>query len=95
MIFTLSALVLAGMQTEQPVRIEATWAGEQCGLRFEGKLLDRDALESLAKDWARDKREVHIHGKDDVPYRCVGGTIFTVQKAGVVRIGFTVDPEDK
>ena len=37
--------------------------------------------------------EVHIRGDIDTPYRCVGGAIFTMQRAGYARIGFISEPE--
>jgi biopolymer transport protein ExbD len=37
--------------------------------------------------------EVHIRGDIDTPYRCIGGTIFTMQMAGFVKVGFISEPE--
>ena len=37
--------------------------------------------------------EVHIRGDVDTPYRCVGGTIFTMQMAGFAKVGFISEPE--
>jgi biopolymer transport protein ExbD len=37
--------------------------------------------------------EVHIRGDINTPYRCIGGTIFTMQMAGFVRVGFISEPE--
>jgi biopolymer transport protein ExbD len=36
--------------------------------------------------------EVHIRGDVDTPYRCIGGAIFTMQRAGFARIGFISEP---
>lgn len=36
--------------------------------------------------------EAHIRGDVDTPYKCVGGTIFTMQRAGFARIGFISEP---
>lgn len=36
--------------------------------------------------------EVHIRGDVDTPYRCVGGAIFTMQRAGFARVGFISEP---
>ena len=36
--------------------------------------------------------EVHIRGDIDTPYRCIGGAIFTMQRAGYARIGFISEP---
>ena len=37
--------------------------------------------------------EVHIRGDVDTPYRCIGGTIFTMQMAGFAKVGFISEPE--
>jgi biopolymer transport protein ExbD len=36
--------------------------------------------------------EVHIRGDVNTPYRCVGGAIFTMQRAGFNRVGFISEP---
>ena len=36
--------------------------------------------------------EVHIRGDINTPYRCVGGAIFAMQRAGYARIGFISEP---
>jgi biopolymer transport protein ExbD len=36
--------------------------------------------------------EVHIRGDVDTPYRCIGGAIFSMQRAGYARIGFISEP---
>ena len=36
--------------------------------------------------------EVHIRGDVNTPYRCIGGTIFTMQMAGFVKVGFISEP---
>lgn len=36
--------------------------------------------------------EAHIRGDVDTPYRCIGGTIFTMQRAGFARVGFISEP---
>ena len=39
--------------------------------------------------------EAHIRADIDTPYRCVGGAIFTMQRAGYARIGFISQPEPR
>lgn len=36
--------------------------------------------------------EAHIRGDVDTPWKCVGGAIFTMQRAGFARIGFISEP---
>ena len=39
-----------------------------------------------------DLPEVHIRGDINTPYRCIGGTIFTMQRAGFPKVGFISQP---
>ena len=36
--------------------------------------------------------EAHIRGDVNTPYRCIGGAIFTMQRAGFSRVGFISEP---
>jgi len=36
--------------------------------------------------------EAHIRGDINTPYKCIGGAIFTMQRAGFARVGFISDP---
>ncbi|HET9811206.1 MAG TPA: biopolymer transporter ExbD [Sphingomicrobium sp.] len=36
--------------------------------------------------------EAHIRGDVNTPYKCIGGAIFTMQRAGFARIGFISEP---
>jgi biopolymer transport protein ExbD len=36
--------------------------------------------------------EAHIRGDVKTPYRCIGGAIFTMQRAGFSRVGFISEP---
>ena len=45
-----------------------------------------------AKIEDEDVPEAHIRGDINTPYRCIGGTIFTMQRAGFTRVGFISEP---
>ena len=36
--------------------------------------------------------EAHIRGDVNTPYRCIGGAIFAMQRAGFARVGFISEP---
>jgi biopolymer transport protein ExbD len=63
------------------------------------ELLDR-GVKALKDEIARQEKaggkielpEVHIRGDKDMEYRCVGGVIFTMQRAGFLKIGFISEP---
>lgn len=69
--------------------------------RVESKqeLLDR-GVKALKDEIARQEAaggkielpEVHIRGDANMEYRCVGGVIFTMQRAGFLKIGFISEP---
>ena len=65
------------------------------------ELLDRavDKLEQLIEDVGgvenvteENMPEAHIRGDINTPYKCIGGTIFTMQRAGFARVGFISEP---
>jgi biopolymer transport protein ExbD len=35
---------------------------------------------------------VHVRGDKDVAYRCIGGVVFTMQRAGFLKVGFISEP---
>jgi biopolymer transport protein ExbD len=36
--------------------------------------------------------EAHIRGEVGTPYKCIGGAVFTMQRAGFARVGFISEP---
>ena len=36
--------------------------------------------------------EAHVRGDVDTPYKCIGGAVFTMQRAGFARVGFISEP---
>ncbi|WP_309603326.1 biopolymer transporter ExbD [Sphingomonas sp.] len=78
-----------------------------CGVYWDLKkvnsdeLLDRAVkkLEDLIKDVGgvenvteENMPEAHIRGDVNTPYRCIGGAVFTMQRAGFARVGFISEP---
>ena len=75
-----------------------TYWGQQ-KIETKQELLDR-LVAALRKEIDRQQQaggkielpEVHIRGDKDTEYRCLGGVIFTVQRAGFQKIGFISNP---
>jgi biopolymer transport protein ExbD len=71
----------------------------QTKIETKQELLDR-GVRALKDEIARQEKlggkielpEVHIRGDKDMEYRCVGGVIFTMQRAGFLKIGFISEP---
>jgi biopolymer transport protein ExbD len=65
------------------------------------QLLDR-AVKKLESEIARvggvenlteeNMPEAHIRGDVNTPYKCIGGAVFTMQRAGFARVGFISEP---
>lgn len=36
--------------------------------------------------------EVHIRGDVNTPYKCIGGTVYQMQQAGFIKVGFISEP---
>jgi biopolymer transport protein ExbD len=58
-----------------------------------------EKLEKLIKDVGgvqnvteENMPEAHIRGDVNTPYKCIGGAIFTMQRAGFARVGFISEP---
>jgi biopolymer transport protein ExbD len=71
----------------------------QSKIETKQELLDR-GVAALRKEIKRQEAlggkielpEVHIRGDKDMEYRCVGGVIFTMQRAGFLKIAFVSNP---
>ncbi len=83
--------------------------GGECEVYFDlvrvnsQQLLDR-GVEALKAEIERQEAqfgkvdelpEVHIRGDVGTPYRCIGGAVFTMQRAGYARVGFISEPTPK
>lgn len=69
--------------------------------KMDSTTLLNKAVEALKtevdRQTARDGRvteppEVHIRGDINTPYRCIGGAIYQMQRAGYARVGFISEP---
>ncbi len=54
---------------------------------------DIDKAGGIENMTAEDLPEVHIRGDVNTPYRCIGGTIYTMQMAGFPKVGFISQPD--
>ncbi len=49
-------------------------------------------IKATGGDLATDLPEAHIRGDVNAPYKCIGGTIYTMQMAGFAKVGFISQP---
>jgi biopolymer transport protein ExbD len=81
--------------------------GGQCGVYWDLTKMTSDTLFERARRHLEDQiarvggrgnltednmPEAHIRGDVNTPYRCIGGAIYTMQRAGFARIGFISSP---
>ena len=59
---------------------------------LEGQIEALGGVENLTQE---NMPEAHIRGDINTPYRCIGGAIFTMQRAGFSRVGFISEPEPR
>jgi biopolymer transport protein ExbD len=87
------------------VSLSITSSGDQCQVFWNltpvnsEELLERGVaklkaeVERLGSNITADTLpEVHIRGDVNTPYRCIGGAIYTMQRAGFARVGFISEP---
>ncbi len=90
-----AGLLAIGACTSHPgtdIVIRCGLDGTLTGMTVDGLRLDRtpgEPAEAFVKRaLAKVRQPVQVKGDGDVPYRCIGGAIFSMQGAGVSRIGF-------
>ena len=57
--------------------------------KLEDVIKDVGGVENINED---NMPEAHIRGDVDTPYKCIGGAVFTMQRAGFARVGFISQP---
>ena len=71
-------------------KVNSTAAARPRGQEAEGR--DRQAVGGVQNITEENMPEAHIRGDINTPYRCIGGAIFTMQRAGFPRVGFISEP---
>ena len=57
--------------------------------KLEKLIADVGGVDKVTED---NMPEAHIRGDINTPYKCIGGTVFTMQRAGFARVGFISNP---
>jgi len=57
--------------------------------KLEDLIKDVGGVENVTEE---NMPEAHIRGDVNTPYKCIGGTIYTMQRAGFARVGFISEP---
>ncbi len=62
---------------------------ERAVKKLEDLIKDVGGVENVTEE---NMPEAHIRGDINTPYKCIGGTVFTMQRAGFARVGFISEP---
>jgi len=57
--------------------------------KLEEQILAVGGVENITEE---NMPEAHIRGDINTPYKCVGGTVYNMQRAGFARVGFISEP---
>ena len=93
-LFLPTCLAAAGACTTapppRPIRVAVQLVGEECRFVAQGRAMTIDELTTAARAWRG--RRVVVNAYSNTPYKCVGGGIFALQRAGVKKTGFVAEP---
>ena len=62
---------------------------ERAVKKLEDEITRAGGVENITEE---NMPEAHIRGDIDTPYKCIGGAVFTMQRAGFARVGFISQP---
>ena len=87
------AIGCAAPTTVAPFRVVVRGPAEACSLEVEGRKLATEQLLEIARVEAKPGRRARIDlDTPETPWQCVGGVIYTLQKAGFRDVGFNAEP---
>lgn len=87
--------MLAGMQAAPPppLVVFVVASNGQCHTMIDGQNVTSETLLARAQSEMREGREARVVAGMSVSYRCIGGAIFTLQRAGFAKVIFVSEPE--
>lgn len=91
----LSGCANARNDASQPKIFLTRHADGTCSSAIDGKpfdMRDENAVRAAMDSYPGKELEVRIMDDMDMPYRCIGGLIYTLQKLGYPKISFISEP---
>ena len=82
-----AALLAACVRVERggpPLVVSVKRDGDGCRVMVEGEAVTSDRLTDIGRS-AKARRAIVLHDKD-TPFKCIGGAVLTLQRAGLDRI---------
>ena len=87
------AIGCAAPATVAPFNIVVRGSATSCSIEVDGRKVTMDELLEIAQPEAKSGRRAHIDSDmAQTPYRCLGGAIYTLQRAGFKDVGFIAEP---
>jgi hypothetical protein len=79
-----------------PLEVVVRGPASACTIEIGGRKLTPDELLAIGRAQAKSGRQAHIvSDMANTPYRCIGGAIFTLQRAGFKDVDFAADSSSK
>lgn len=79
--------------TVEPFKVVVRGPAASCSIEVEGRKVTTDELFEIAQPEVKPGRRAHIDSDmTQTPYRCIGGAIYTLQRAGFKDVGFGATP---
>ena len=76
-----------------PFTVVVRGPASSCFIEVDGRKVTTDELLAVARPEAKPGRSARINADmAQTPYRCIGGTIYTLQMAGFRDVGFAAQP---
>jgi biopolymer transport protein ExbD len=70
-------------------KVSADQLLELAAKKLEDEIKKAGGVEAITEE---NMPEAHIRGDVNTPYKCIGGAVFTMQRAGFARVGFISEP---
>jgi biopolymer transport protein ExbD len=70
-------------------KMDATQLLDEAVKKLEADIKRLGGVENMTEE---NMPEVHVRGDVNTPYKCVGGAVFQMQRAGFSRVGFISEP---
>jgi biopolymer transport protein ExbD len=76
-----------------PFRVMVRGPASSCSIEVDGHKVTTDELLAIARPEAKSGRLAHLDtDMGQTPYRCIGGAIYTLQRAGFTKVAFISEP---
>lgn len=70
-------------------RVDSTQLLDRAVAKLKAEIEKVGGVQNINED---NMPEAHIRGDINTPYRCIGGAVYTMQRAGFARVGFISQP---